>query len=219
MYEGPIIYESQVRDYFLIGVIIFLIVMIILFYILCFYRIFKKAGKNPWTALIPIYNVIIMLNIATLPSYYFLLMLIPVVNIYPFVCLSKEVARSFQKSGAFAVGLFFLPVIYYPILAFSDSRYFGINQEKVESIILKDVPTSLPVKETPVVAQQTPETKPEVLETLSPTPSIETLTNTPSPTPDTPVVTPRPADYKECPSCHNKVKADAKTCFICGHQF
>ncbi len=220
MYEGPVIYESHVTDFFLLVLLILLAVAFLLFYIVCFYRLFKKAGKNPWTCLIPFYNIFVILNMATLPKYYFLLLLIPIVNLFPIARISQELARSFKKSSSFAVGLFFLPMIYYPILAFSDSRYIGINEEKVQSIQLKDVslerkkPAPVPVSKTsPATSNQastpTAPSQPNVNPSVSSSPV--------APPPIIPIE--KPAEYKECPECHNKVKAEAKSCFICGHKF
>ena len=39
------------------------------------YRIFEKAGKKRWQSFIPVYNLIIMLDIVKLSKFYFLLLL------------------------------------------------------------------------------------------------------------------------------------------------
>jgi hypothetical protein len=36
-----------------------------------------------------------------------------------------DIARNFGRSGWFAAGLIFLPIIFFPILAFGDSVYTG----------------------------------------------------------------------------------------------
>jgi hypothetical protein len=45
------------------------------------WRVFTKAGKPGWAALIPIYNLIVLLQIAGKPAWWFLLFLIPGVNL------------------------------------------------------------------------------------------------------------------------------------------
>ena len=45
------------------------------------WRVFTKAGKPGWAALIPIYNLIVLLQIAGKPAWWLLLFLIPGVNI------------------------------------------------------------------------------------------------------------------------------------------
>ena len=51
-------------------------------FIVCLAKIFKKAGKPWWAAIIPIYNMIVMTEIAGLPAWYVALMFVPVANIY-----------------------------------------------------------------------------------------------------------------------------------------
>jgi uncharacterized protein DUF5684 len=45
------------------------------------WRVFTKAGKPGWAALIPIYNLIVLLQIAGKPAWWLLLFLIPGVNV------------------------------------------------------------------------------------------------------------------------------------------
>ena len=44
--------------------------------------------------------------------------------------ISKGLAHKFGKSGLFAVGLFFLPFIFYPILAFGKAKYNHMSLEE-----------------------------------------------------------------------------------------
>lgn len=87
------------------------------------WKIFKKAGKPGWASIIPIYNIYVMIQIAKLPTYYLLLFIIPVVNIYAMFKIYIELAHKFNKSTGFAIGLIFLSVIFFPMLAFGDATY------------------------------------------------------------------------------------------------
>ena len=58
----------------------------------------------------------------------FLLMLIPVANIVIYIITMVKLAKAFNRSGGFAVGLIFLSVIFYCILAFDTSTYVGVPQ-------------------------------------------------------------------------------------------
>jgi hypothetical protein len=51
----------------------------------------------------------------------------PVVNIIVSILMAVGVANNFGKGGGFAAGLIFLPIIFYPILAFGDSAYVGAH--------------------------------------------------------------------------------------------
>jgi len=95
----------------------------IVFYIWVMWRIFEKAGRPGWAAIIPIYNSIVKLQIAGKPVWWFFLYLIPLVNIVIAIIVTVAFARVFGKGGWFAVGLIFLSFIFYPILAFGDAQY------------------------------------------------------------------------------------------------
>ena len=45
------------------------------------YKIFEKAGKKRWQSFIPIYNLIVMLDIVKMNGLYFLLLLLPITNV------------------------------------------------------------------------------------------------------------------------------------------
>ena len=52
-------------------------------------------------------------------------MCIPLVNIAIYVYVYYLLAKSFGKSEGFTAGLIFLSLIFFPILAFGDSKYQG----------------------------------------------------------------------------------------------
>jgi hypothetical protein len=95
------------------------------FYIACYWKIFTKAGKPGWAVLVPIYNVIVMLEIAGKPAWWFLLLLIPFVNFIIGIIVIIEFAKNFGRSVGFALGMIFLGIIFIPILAFGDAEYIG----------------------------------------------------------------------------------------------
>lgn len=116
---------------------ILLIVMIIaIFIIVCNWKIFKKAGKQGWEAVIPIYNTWVLFEIVGLKGWYVLLNFIPVLgNIIFFIfsiISSIRLAKCFKKDIAFGIGLIFIPIVFLPILAFDNSTY-----TKQEEIIIK----------------------------------------------------------------------------------
>ncbi len=89
------------------------------------WKVFTKAGKPGWAAIIPIYNVIVILEIVGRPIWWILLLLIPCVNFVVAIMLGIDMARSFGKSEAFGVGLALLGFIFYPILGFGSAQYRG----------------------------------------------------------------------------------------------
>lgn len=102
-----------------------LVLFIITFYLYTYWRIFEKAGKPGWAALIPIYNTLVMLEIVGKPWWWFLLFFIPGVNIIFAVWMVNLLSLSFGKSTGFTLGLLFLGFIFYPILAFGLAEYQG----------------------------------------------------------------------------------------------
>jgi len=93
--------------------------------IVSMWKIFTKAGKPGWASIIPIYNFVVMLQIAQKPEWWIILMFIPFVNIIIAIIIAVAIAEKFGKTSGFAIGMILLPIIFYPILAFGDARYQG----------------------------------------------------------------------------------------------
>jgi hypothetical protein len=87
------------------------------------WKVFTKAGQPGWASIIPIYNIFVMLKIVGKPWWWFIGMLIPLVNFVVMILLAVETAKVFGKGIGFAIGLLLLPFIFYPILAFGDATY------------------------------------------------------------------------------------------------
>lgn len=87
--------------------------------------VFKKAGAPGWASIVPIYNVVVLLDISGSPIWWIILFLIPVVNLLIWFAVMLNLAGTFNKGVLFAAGLFFLPFIFFPVLGFSDAEYGG----------------------------------------------------------------------------------------------
>lgn len=110
----------------LFGVIFFLFyVGIIVAIIAGMWKMFVKAGKPGWACIVPIYNIIVMLEIVGRPTWWVLLMLIPCVGLVIYVIVLIDLAKSFGQSAAYAVGLLLLGFIFFPMLGFGSARYQG----------------------------------------------------------------------------------------------
>ena len=94
----------------------------IIFMIVVMWKIFVKAGKPGWGIFIPIYNIILQLEIAGRPIWWIFLFLIPFVNIIFGIIIVLDIAKAFGKGTGFAIGMIFLPYIFFPILAFDSSE-------------------------------------------------------------------------------------------------
>jgi uncharacterized membrane protein YhaH (DUF805 family) len=88
------------------------------------WKVFQKAGQEGWKSIIPIYNTYVMFQIAGRPGWWFLLLLIPIVNFVVSIILALDMAKAFGKSGAFGFfGLWLFSFIGYLMLAFGDAEY------------------------------------------------------------------------------------------------
>ncbi len=115
-----------------VGIVVIIYLAIIVLEIAALWQVFVKAGHPGWAAIIPIYNLYVLLKIIGRPGWWLLLFLIGLV---PFVgwivvfvigiIIAIDLAKSFAKSTGFAVGLIFLNFIFIPILGFGESRYVG----------------------------------------------------------------------------------------------
>ena len=89
------------------------------------WKAFQKAGQPGWAAIIPIYNVYVMLKVAGDPPWWLILMFIPFVNFIIAILVSLHVAEAFGEGAGFGLGLAFLSFIFWPILGFGDYQYQG----------------------------------------------------------------------------------------------
>jgi hypothetical protein len=90
------------------------------------WKVFVKAGKPGWGAIIPFYNIYLELKIIGRPGWWLILFFIPLVNLVIAIIVALDLAKSFGKSGAFGFfGLFLFSFIGFPILGFGDATYKG----------------------------------------------------------------------------------------------
>lgn len=109
-----------------IPIIVFMAILSV-FYSICMVSVYMKAGESGINAIIPIYNFYVLAQIGDKPGWMGLIAvfsgLIPIVGpiiamVFMFI-ISIGVAKAFEKGIVFGFGLFLLPLIFYPILAFS----------------------------------------------------------------------------------------------------
>ena len=109
----------------LISALIIPIIIVSVVMIIAHWKIYEKAGKPGWAAIIPIYNLIVLLEIVGKPLWWIILFLIPCVNIVFLVWVTNLLSKSFGQSEGFTVGLLLLGVVFYPILGFGNYQYLG----------------------------------------------------------------------------------------------
>lgn len=107
------------------GVMMIIWLALVVLMLASMWRIFTKAGKPGWASIVPIYNAYVLLQIAGKPGWWLILMFLPLVNIVIMILALVGLANNFGKGGGFVAGMIFLPVIFYPMLAFGDAQYQG----------------------------------------------------------------------------------------------
>ena len=95
------------------------------FMIATMWKVNEKGGKPGWAAVVPVYNEVVLLQLAGKSGWWVLLYFIPLVNIIIYFIARIDLAKSFGRGAGFGLGLIFLPVIFFPILAWDDPEYVG----------------------------------------------------------------------------------------------
>ncbi len=113
-----------------LGIVFYLISMVLMVLtIVSMWKIFVKAGRPGWASLIPIYNNWVLLEVSGLSGWFILIpMLIPIL-------VGIKLPEKFGKETAYAIGLIFLPIVFYPLLAFGKAEYIGAEVKVEEPVI------------------------------------------------------------------------------------
>ena len=113
-----------------LGILAFVYILclsVCIFTIVCNWKVFKKAGKNGWEAIIPIYNIVVLLEITKLPMWYLILFFIPFANFVALIIIYIELAKKFGQSTLFGIGLTFFTPIFMAILAFNKNYVYQVE--------------------------------------------------------------------------------------------
>ncbi|MGS2738544.1 DUF5684 domain-containing protein [Sinomicrobium sp. M5D2P17] len=100
------------------------------------WKTFEKAGKPGWAAIVPIYNIVILVEIVGKPMWWIALLFVPCVNIVANIWLTNLLSKSFGKSEGFTIGLIFLPFVFYPMLGFGDAKYEGPSAAEANTQVI-----------------------------------------------------------------------------------
>lgn len=110
---------------FMVFFLMFLLfnIAVALIMVVSLWKIFTKAGKPGWASIIPIYNVIVILDIVKRPTWWVVLFFVPFVNIVIMFMVFYDLSKSFGKDIGYAIGLTFVPIIFLPMLGLGKSTY------------------------------------------------------------------------------------------------
>lgn len=127
-----IIFSAKAEEFipifagFFCGIVI-VILIVALIQMVAMWVIFDRAGHPGWAAIVPFYNMWVLAEVADLSGWLGLLMCFspsipfvgPFVQLVLWAVISINVAKAFDRSVLFGIGLTIFPFIFYPVLAFS----------------------------------------------------------------------------------------------------
>ena len=108
----------------IVGLLFFIVPLLIaLITIAGMWKVFTKAGQPGWAAIIPIYNVYILVaEVAGRDILWVVLsIIIPIAIVVPLI----DVAKAIGKGTGYGVGLWLFSFVFFPLLGFGDAQYQG----------------------------------------------------------------------------------------------
>jgi Family of unknown function (DUF5684) len=107
------------------GIVWVIYIAVIALMLVSMWKLFTKAGKPGWASIVPLYNTVVMLEIAGKPLWWFFMFFVPIANIvFAFLAL-YHFSKAYGKGDGFSIGVALLSLIFMPLLAFSDAKYQG----------------------------------------------------------------------------------------------
>lgn len=94
--------------------------------LIAMWKIFTKAGKPGWAAIVPIYNVVVLFEIVGLEWWHVLVALfVPFAALIYIIIVDIKLAKVFGKGTGLILLLIFIPVVGQLMLAFGNASYNG----------------------------------------------------------------------------------------------
>ena len=185
---------------FMVFLFVWLLTMLIMVVpsIVGLWKLFAKAGKPGWAAIVPVYNIVVWCQVVGRPVWWVALFFVPLVNIFAGFALSVDLAKSFGKDLMYGVLTWLFSPVMLPVLAFSKStQYVGPVAEGTDMFSsFSHSTTPAPAAPQPTdpfaagatTAQATPDVTPEAAEAPATpfTPGAQATPETPV-VPETPV--------------------------------
>ncbi|RYZ21242.1 MAG: hypothetical protein EOO16_13845 [Chitinophagaceae bacterium] len=109
----------------MLALLILFVLALVVFFIAAMWRVFQKAEQPGWAAIVPIYNMYVLLKIAGKPGWWLILLFIPLVNYVFLIWTYNMISKSFGKDEGFTAGMVLLGPVFWPILGFGEARYLG----------------------------------------------------------------------------------------------
>ncbi len=118
-------------EFITIVYVLLIVLILIVIDVVGMWKIFTKAGKPGWAAIIPIYNYIVLMEIIGKPLWWVIMLLLPCVNLVFGILVYIELAKCFGKDAFYGVLLFLFRTIMIPVLGFSDAQYTPPSEQSM----------------------------------------------------------------------------------------
>ncbi|MCP2029539.1 signal peptidase I [Flavobacterium sp. HSC-32F16] len=105
------------------------------------WKLYQAAGRKSWEAAIPVYNSIVLMKIIKRPTWWTLLLFIPIINLIMFPVVWVETLRTFGKKstldtilGIFTLGFYIYYVNYTQKLAYNADRKLTPENKTADTV-------------------------------------------------------------------------------------
>ena len=113
--------KEKKQELGLLPIIIFSVIGLSMLLVwISWFRIFSKAGQAGWKALVPFFNILTFTKLANKPAWWIIVYLVLPVG---YILSALQVSKLFGKNLIFSLGMIFLPMVFFPILAFGKAEY------------------------------------------------------------------------------------------------
>lgn len=113
---------------------LFFILIMLLIHGLSTWKLYAKAGRKPFEAFIPIYNMVILMKIINRPRLWIFLLFIPIINLLIIPVIWVETIKSFGKNSTKDTFLVILTLGFYiTFLNYSSEQLNYIENESLKS--------------------------------------------------------------------------------------
>ncbi len=93
------------------------------------WMLYVKAGEQGWKIFIPFYRTYLLFKIAEGKGIKFLLLYVPLLNIYYYFRVHIRLALAFGKRKKYGLGMVLLPWLFVVMLGFGDAEYSAPAKE------------------------------------------------------------------------------------------
>jgi serine/threonine protein kinase len=87
------------------------------------WRVFVKAGLPGWGALVPFYNLVLVMRLAGKPGWWAIWLFVPLCNFVIYTIVTLEIAKNFGKGVAYTFCLLLVPPLFYAVLGLGGAQY------------------------------------------------------------------------------------------------